>query len=234
MSTRVTNQTISGSKRVKLHDLETDEAKGIVVAAFARLNVIDHDGDVLVPGELRPGSVAMSDYNHFSNFGTALPVGRGSIKEDGDLAIAELRMFMGIQRARDVFVTITEMDDLQEYSYGFNAEFEQGVFDGEPAYYMRNVEVHEVSPVLRGAGIDTHTVSVKSLADRTDEDAWRLLRELSVDLKRRGATPDEIAEVLASQEKSTTPEADFGGAGLLALVGAQRGWLNDNEERERT
>ncbi|RLA43841.1 MAG: hypothetical protein DRQ97_12245, partial [Gammaproteobacteria bacterium] len=60
--------------------------RGYVEVAFAQLNVIDHDGDVIVNGAIPSKDVPMSAYGHTSWDG-ALPVGRGSISEEGNWAV---------------------------------------------------------------------------------------------------------------------------------------------------
>jgi hypothetical protein len=63
----------------------------------------------------------------------------------------------------------------QEWSYSFNIiEAEPGVFDGQPVRFLKKMEVIGVGQVTRGAGIDTHTESVKGLKPYPNEHACRL------------------------------------------------------------
>src|SRR5213595_1548806 len=60
---------------------------GEVTALFARLNVVDADGDVTLSGAFTEGApVVISAYGHTS-WGGALPVGKGTIGTRGDLAL---------------------------------------------------------------------------------------------------------------------------------------------------
>lgn len=148
-----------------------DDEKGIVTAAFAKLGVMDLDGDIALPGAFGSQKVAVSAFGHNSWEG-GLPIGKGSISEKGGEAVAELKMFMSTVTGREHFETIKGMGDLQEWSYGFDVK-ETGEVTEEMRQMgvrrvLKKLKVHEVSPVLRGAGIDTRTTSVKD-ADKPKE-----------------------------------------------------------------
>jgi hypothetical protein len=136
---------------------------GEVTVAFSRLNVIDSDRDVTFPGALPVGkAVAMSDYGHTSWDG-AKPVGKGSIREDGDLGIFDGRFFLSTTHGRDAYETVKEMGELQEWSYGYVVlDGQPGTFKGERVRELRKLDVFEVSPVLKGAGVGTSTLAIKS------------------------------------------------------------------------
>jgi len=140
----------------------TDESKGEVEAVFATLDVIDSDGDVTVKGAFDDGAaVRISAYNHKS-WKDALPVGRGTIHEVGDQAILKGQFFLATQHGRDTFETIKAMGELQEWSYGFDTvDSERGMKDDQSVQFLKKLKVHEVSPVMLGAGVDTRTLAVK-------------------------------------------------------------------------
>lgn len=137
-------------------------ARGEVEAVFSQFNVIDHDGDVTLPGAFTDGApVRISAYGH-SSWGGELPVGKGRIKTTSTDARLVGRFFMNTLGGRETFETIREMGDLGEWSYGFKVlESEPGQFDGEAVRFLKRLEVHEISPVMLGAGIDTRTVVAK-------------------------------------------------------------------------
>jgi len=142
-------------------EMKVDE-KGHIKAAFAQLNVIDSDGDVTVNGAFPRKDVPMSAYGHTSWDG-ALPVGKGAITEDGDWAVFEGDFFMDTTHGHDAYLTVKGLGELAEYSYGFDTlDAERGTFEGEPATYLKSLDVFEVSPVLKGAGVGTHTLAIKS------------------------------------------------------------------------
>lgn len=136
--------------------------QGHIKAAFAQLNVIDSDGDVTLPGAFPRKAVPMSAYGHTSWDG-ALPVGKGVISEEGDWAVFEGDFFMSTTHGRDAYTTVKELGELAEYSYGYRVvEGERGTFQGKPANILKFLDPFEVSPVLKGAGVGTHTIAIKS------------------------------------------------------------------------
>lgn len=141
---------------------------GTIEAAFAQLNVVDHDGDVTFPGAFPTKDVPMSAYNHTSWDG-ALPVGKGSITERGDWAVFTGQFFMNTTHGRDAYETVKALGPLAQYSYGYQV-LDGGpvTHDGKQANAIRKLDVFEVSPVLMGAGIGTHTMAIKSGGPGTD------------------------------------------------------------------
>jgi len=143
------------------HEFKLDEA-GSVTVAFAQLDVIDHDDDVTLPGAFPAKSVPMSAYGHTSWLGE-LPIGKGVIREEAGWATFAGSFLMETDQGRNGYHTVKAMADLQEWSYGYDPldfSFEQR--DGKQVRVLRKVDVFEVSPVLVGAGIGTHTRAIKS------------------------------------------------------------------------
>jgi hypothetical protein len=137
-------------------------SKGEVEALFSTFNVKDLDNDVTVPGAIRDGAeVLISAYQHGSWTG-ALPVGKGILRTTATEAVMQGKFFMNTDHGRNTFETVKAVGDRQEWSYGFDiVDAEKGVFDGEEVQFLKSLDVHEVSPVLQGAGIGTRTLSVK-------------------------------------------------------------------------
>lgn len=175
--------------RVQIKDAD----KGQVEAVFATIGVRDLDHDVTRAGAFTDGApVRISSYNH-SSWGGALPVGKGSIRVEGDEAILDGQFFMNTAGGRDTFETVKEMGELQEWSYGFDInEFAFGEDEGgQRVRFLDKLTVHEVSPVLLGAGVGTRTLAAK--AHRTfSEEAEAVLA--AVDLLNTRA-----ADVLAKR-----------------------------------
>lgn len=164
--------------RVEIKDAE----KGIVTAVFATLNVKDLDGDLTVPGAFGSQNVRVSSYGHGSWDGD-LPVGKGTISEKDGEAVAELKFFMTTQHGREHFEVVKEMGELQQWSYGFDVVETGEVTEDFRQRGVRRVlkvlKVHEVSPVLLGAGVATRTLSVKNDGKAKVETALsRLLKQL--------------------------------------------------------
>lgn len=149
-------KSLAGDVRIK------SETKGEVEAVFARLNVVDHDGDVTVPGAFKEGqTVAISQHGHTIWDGTA-PVGKGTIHTVGDTAVFRGKFFMDMPEARSTFHSVKGMAEHGQWSYGFNTlKAEPGQYKGKNVKFLKELEVFEVSPVLRGAGIGTSTLSAK-------------------------------------------------------------------------
>ena len=141
-----------------------DASEGVVEAKFATLGVVDKDGDIIEPGAFGEQRVKVSAYNHGSWAG-ALPVGIGSTREVGDAAIADLKFFMATSHGRDHFETVKGVGDLQEWSFGFDVkewdEPTEAQRKSGARRVLKNLHVFEVSPVLRGAGVGTETLSAK-------------------------------------------------------------------------
>ncbi len=151
-----------------------DAEKGTVEAVFATLDVVDHDGDVTVKGAFTDGQpVRISAYGHKTWEG-ALPVGRGVIRSGEKEAVLEGRFFMGSDVGRNTFEVVKEMGDLQQWSYGFDVDDSTNEErEGKDVRVLRKLTVHEVSPVLLGAGVGTRTLVVKNagFTDSTNDQA---------------------------------------------------------------
>lgn len=150
-------------RRTKGIDLKIEDAdEGKVSAVFSRFNVVDHDGDVTLPGAFPDGKeIPISAYGHESWMG-ALPVGKGVVRQTQTEAILDGQFFLDTTQGRDTFAVVKNLGSLQEWSYGFDViEGEPGQFQGQDVMFLRKLEPHEASPVLKGAGIDTRTLDVK-------------------------------------------------------------------------
>jgi hypothetical protein len=142
--------------------------QGYIEAAFAQLNVIDSDGDVTVNGAFPTKDVPLSAYGHGSWDG-ALPVGKGTITEQGEWAVFKGSFFVNTTHGMDAYNTVKGLGDLAEYSYGFNVtDSETGTKDNQSVRFIKSLDVFEVSPVLKGAGVGTHTLAIKSDAPESE------------------------------------------------------------------
>jgi HK97 family phage prohead protease len=142
-------------------ELKEDGAEqGAVTAVFSTFNVIDKDGDVTLPGAFEDGApVRISAWGHKWY---ELPVGRGAIKVEPGRALLDGHFFMDTAHGLDTYRTVKGLGELQEWSYGYDVlESEEGPFNGQQVRLLKKLQVHEVSPVMLGAGIDTGTVGMK-------------------------------------------------------------------------
>lgn len=152
----------------QLIDLEVKDAeKGEVEAVVATFDVVDGDGDVVRPDAIPEGSsVKVSSYGHDVVLDRRAPVGKGTVTRRGSQAIFKGRMFLTTERGRETFDVLREMGSDQEWSFGYRvlgAEVPDEELQEKGALrILTKLDAFEVSPVLRGAGVDTYTVAVKS------------------------------------------------------------------------
>lgn len=151
-------------------ELKEDGDEGEFRAVFSTFNVVDHDGHVTVPGAFEDGQkVRISYWGHRWH---DLPVGRGEIHADKEKAWVDGRFFLDTQMGKETYLTVKHLDELQQWSYGFDInEAERGVFQDQDVQFLRQLTVHEVSPVMLGAGIGTHTEQIKAAQGGVDDSA---------------------------------------------------------------
>lgn len=140
-----------------------DGHEGEFSAIFSTLNVIDKDQDVTLPGAFGDGeAVRIGHWGHKDE----LPAGRGVIHTDGLKAWVEGRFFTDTQTGREHYLTVKNLGELQEWSYGYDVlDSSPGQFDGQDVRFLKKLKVIEVSPVMRGAGVDTMTTDIKNAPD---------------------------------------------------------------------
>lgn len=152
------------SKQLRRVEIKSAD-RGEVSAVFSTLNVIDSDRDVTLPGAFEDGAaVVISSYQHTS-WGGSLPVGKGVIRATKSEAVLDGRFFLDTVAGRDTFTVVKALAEsgLGEWSYGYDVlDAETGQFDGEDVQFLKRLKVHEVSPVLVGAGVNTRTLAAKS------------------------------------------------------------------------
>ena len=150
-----------------------DEGTGS--AHIATLNVIDHDGDVILPGAFlrdgNPQTVAVVPA-HDAN---VVPLGKATVRELGDAAVADFKLNLETQSGREwashLKFDMAEGVPVQEWSFRFEPTVEsRGQHEGRSVRFLKQMLLAEVSPVLVGAGIGTHTVAVKEKSDSYDGD----------------------------------------------------------------
>lgn len=204
-----------------------DAPVGSVAATFSTFGVVDRDGDVTLPSAFTDGSAVPMVWSH----DWSRPVGKGVIRVRPDRAVFEGAFFLKTAWGADAYATVTEMGDLQEYSYGFQIkEAAPGVHDGQPVRVLKSLEVFEVSPVLVGAGVGTGTERIKSGG------LVAALAEAKIGRRFSGATRRDIQtviEALTALIADAEPEsaADDEAAKILSLVTPE--WLAGYRERYR-
>lgn len=150
-------------------ELKVDD-EGQFEAIFSTFNVIDHDGDVTLPGAFEEGAeVIVGSYGH-NTWSGALPIGKGVIKQTDKDARILGKFWLNSNSGKEHYIVAKELGAKQEWSYGYDVKGTGDVDDLPEELQaadrvLTKLEVFEVSPVLRGAGIDTQTVVVKTAPD---------------------------------------------------------------------
>jgi hypothetical protein len=149
------------------------EATGEFEAVFCTTETIDKDGDVITSGAFESGAtVKVASWGH--NWGS-LPVGKGTIREVGNEAIVSGRLFLDSEAGRETWAVLRELGPSCDWSFGFDVlDSELGRFAGQQVRFLRKLKVHEVSPVMVGAGVNTRTLVVKQGRRNAAADVQRL------------------------------------------------------------
>lgn len=143
-------------------------------AVFSTMGVIDRQGDLTLPGAFGRQEVLIGGYNHaaWDRGADALPIGIGTIYERGSEGIVEGEFDLEDDAAAKTYHKIKYLTDkghVQEWSYSLpEIDYEYRDVDGQRARVLRKIRVNEVSPVLRGAGIDTRLLEVKGCENCCD------------------------------------------------------------------
>lgn len=160
------------SKALTLELKAAGDDEGAFVATFSTLNVVDHHGDVTLPGAFTNGqTVLIGAYQHDM---MALPVGKGVIQSDDSRAWVEGSFFLDTTTGLDTYRTVKNAGTALEWSYVFQVtDSEDGEMDmagkAIPVRYLKAIDVWSVDPVLRGAGINTRTDEIKSTLPYAEE-----------------------------------------------------------------
>jgi HK97 family phage prohead protease len=197
------------SLRVEVKDAD----RGEVTAVFSTFDVIDSDRDVTKSGAFADGAeVLISAYGHKSWEGL-LPVGKGVIRAGKSDAVMDGRFFMDTVAGRDTFTVVKELGELGQWSYGYDVLKESyGEHDGQKVRFLESLKVHEVSPVLIGAGVNTRTLSAKSKLTFAEEGDAVLAA-----VARFGSRAADVMAMRREKGKGLAPES----ADLVARVEAE-------------
>ncbi len=182
-------------KSIEIKALSGD---GTGLAKIATLNVIDSDGDVTLAGAFGEQEVKVLPTHDWGS----VPLGKGLIKEDGDDVLVEFRLNLETVAGKEWYAALKfDLEHgrpLQEWSYGFTIPkegWEDGVFQGREVRILKAVKVHEVSPVVLGAGVGTGTLVVKN--KRPEPEGLTLTEEITGVLDGLKSATDRLEKVRA-------------------------------------
>jgi len=184
-----------------------DAAKGQVEAVFATFDVIDHHSDWTEPTAFEDGAeVLIGSWGHGTVFGEP-PVGKGVIKVTKKDARLVGNYFLDTAAGLEQFTTVKNVGGQQEWSYSFEIKATGEVTEELRQRGVRRVLskllVHEVSPVMRGAGIDTRTVTAKCAKCGGDHAAEESGKGKPADAASAAAEP--VAEQKTDEKPADKP-----------------------------
>ncbi len=198
-------------------EFKEDGKGGEFRAVFSTLNVKDLDGDVTLPGAFTDGEAVRISY--WGHRWADPPVGIGVIHADEKEAWVDGKFFLDTEAGRETYQTVKNLGALQEWSYGFDiSDFSFGKFEGEEVRFLRKLKVHEVSPVLLGAGIDTRTTAIKEGRRNSNSDLSQIqaIHDAACHLGAKCAEREGEAEDEADNGKSSGPKPSTVAARIAA------------------
>ena len=214
-----------------------DESQGLVQAVFATLNVKDKDDDVTLPGAFKNGQeVVISAYGHKTWEG-APPVGKGVIREVGNQAVFDGQFFLDTAAGRDTFAVVKHLGPKQEWSYGYDVnKSDRGEHEGKSVRFLKDMDVYEVSPVLRGAGEGTRTLATKGEPKTLNEEisaATAVVRDAVESAGRVAALRAEQGKSLSQVNVKSLEELDAAVAELKGLLTVETETKTDDSDELR-
>lgn len=160
-------------KKFKADNITIDD-KGHINFRFAKLGVVDKDGDMIFPGSIQSGKkVLLSAWNHTS-WNAGLSIGKGTISEIAGYLVFDGDFNLKTEIGREHYETVKFNEDLQEYSFGYDAKTWDYSQDdsGKRIRNLKELDVFEASPVLLGAGIETGTNSIKATKEESESKTY--------------------------------------------------------------
>jgi len=200
-------------------ELKADEGapEGSFKAVFATLNVIDHDGDVTLPGAFEDGQEVR--IGHWGHQIDEPPVGKGVLRSNEDEAWVDGRFFTNTSAGKEHYLTVKEMGPMQEWSYVFDVLDEgPGESEGQEVRFLKALEVYSVDPVMLGAGIATRTEMVKER--KASSDTIQRIHDLAVELGAKCMVDSETVD--EGKDEAEDRSASDGKAATLPSTLAAR------------
>jgi HK97 family phage prohead protease len=196
--------------------VKDDGSAGEFEAVFSTLDVIDHDGDIVKSSAINEGQMVPILWSHNQS---DMPIGVGVISVQANKAIIK-GTFIDSAVGRDARATVLATKGLQELSWGFRVK-ESGHenVNGQPVRVITETETHEVSFVLKGAGLGTGVRSVKNQTSFTDQ-----IKDT------RAAVEDLLKRVNARVELRAKDDRDIGKDAAEALSGFAEAMLQASSQ----
>lgn len=199
---------------IKMHEgtLKQLDEKGHGVAVIATLGVVDKDGDVTQAGAFGEQTVPMV----FAHDWKQPAIGKAKIREANGEALAEFKLNLKTERGKEVYEALRfDLDNppaRQQWSYGFTIPQDgtrRGELDGQAVRYLKHLAVHEISPVLLGAGLSTRTVAMKQRLYLTVEEVEKMCPPCAEKMRAKGFTKIAVTELIKQDFTCPKPFASF-------------------------
>ena len=207
----------------KSMSVETIDEAGKGVARIAQLSAVDSDGDTYAKGAFSwkkgGGQWVQMIPAHDRK---AMPFGKAWVYEDGDFAYAAFQLNLNTQAGKEwheaLKFDLATGTPVQEWSYGYlTLDAAKELRGSKQVRVLKQLDVDEISPVIRGAGTGTGTVTIKSatLKDHAFDGLIANLGELGTAL---AADPGalsatglkQLSEIHAALGKALAPGSDNG------------------------
>lgn len=210
--------------------------KGDGVAVFATFNIIDKDGDVTLPGAFGTQDAAIVPAHNWGS----VPLGKGITSEVGDEARVALKFNLESPTAAEWYSAlkfdVENGQPIQEWSYGFDViDSEIGEFDGKTVRFLKKMKVHEVSPVLIGAGENTRTLAIKSAKQTFADQLEQVIADVEAATKRASevqAMRERKGKNIGVERVEQLGELIKSLQDIVAIAGTSRGVSDDEVYKE--
>ena len=195
-------------------ELKEDGDKRYIEAVFSLFDTIDSDNDVTKANALRSGYTG-NKVPLVWNHDWSKVIGRGIIETDNQKAVFK-GYFLNTEAGKEAYNTVKEMQDMQQFSYGFQVmKSSKGTHidsKGEevPVRVLEDVKVWEVSPVLVGAQQNSFVQALKSGLEPVDE-------EIKAEMQIESTEPEVSSETDASISKSSQQGMRLGEHAVTSL-----------------
>lgn len=164
--------------------------KGAGEAVFSTLSVVDKDEDFTEPGAFGSQTAKLAGAHDWG----APTIGLAAIEERGSDAVAKFQFNLDMPSAKEWHQSVKFNADnglTQEWSYGFDIlEAGEREINGKRVRVLKSLHVHEVSPVMQGAGIGTRTLEVKAGGLPLGEEFARLIELIEAFQERAKSLTD--------------------------------------------
>lgn len=217
--------------QTKALTIESVDAAGKGRARLAQLSAIDSDGDTYQPGAFSwpegGGQWVMMIPAHDRR---AMPFGKAWVFEEGDWALADFTLNLDTEAGRQWYAALKfdlkTGEPVQEYSYGYQTLDADSAQRGSAwSRRLKKLKLDEISPVLRGAGVGTGTIAIKSAELKEAKfapliaDLGELAAAIGEDPSHLSATGlKQLGEIYEALGKALTPAPGDGLAEDTALA----------------